>query len=166
MDKIFKVLLKIAGIISLVVGVICCFSIVLLLIGVPLVIGSVKLLNFAELEDDELVLHKKEILAWGILFLFLSFISGILTLIVYFQINKYLENKKEQPKVINSNKNNKDNIKKDPKKEEKTTNKKTSNNSVKTTNKKTTNKTGKATNKKTSNKLVKTTNKKPNSKKK
>lgn len=91
-----KTLLRISGIITLIVGIIYSLTIVLLIIGIPTIVGAVKLLNYAEMEDNELEQNKNTILIWGIVLIFLSFIAGVLTLIAYTQIKPQ---EKVEPKV-------------------------------------------------------------------
>ncbi len=82
-----KALLKAAGIIAIVFGIICCLTIIGLLWGIPLIIGGYKFNEYSMLEDEEVLNHKSGILGWSIFFIFFSFISGILGLIYYFGLN-------------------------------------------------------------------------------
>ena len=82
-----KALLKAAGIIAVVIGIICSLTIVGLLWGIPLIIGGYKFNEYAGLDDSEIVNHKSSILGWSIFFIFFSFISAILGLIYYFGLN-------------------------------------------------------------------------------
>ena len=79
-----KSLLNVAGIISIVFGIICCLTIFGAIIGVPLIIGGNKMREYSLMSDEELGLHKETILIWTIVFLFINQISGIICLI-YFQ---------------------------------------------------------------------------------
>ena len=92
-----KTLLRISGIITLIVGIIYSLTIVLLIIGIPTIVGAVKLLNYAEMEDNELEQNKNTILIWGIVLIFLSFIAGVLTLIAYTQIKPQEKVEVKQP---------------------------------------------------------------------
>lgn len=78
-----KSLLKVSGIISIVVGVIYCLSIVGAIIGIPLIIGGIKIKDYASYSDIQIYESKDTILIWTIVFLLFSQISGILLLIFY-----------------------------------------------------------------------------------
>ena len=54
-----KNLLKIAGIISIVLGIICCLTIFGAIVGVPLIIGGNKIKDMANLSDQELLQQKE-----------------------------------------------------------------------------------------------------------
>ena len=83
-----KVLLKISGIMALVIGVIYCFTIVGAIVGIPLIIGGIKVKDYAYKSDEEIIKEKEPLLIWSIVFLFLCTISGVLSLIYYL----YLDN--------------------------------------------------------------------------
>lgn len=76
-----KSLLKISGIISIVIGLLCCLTIFGAIVGIPLVIGGVKFKDYSSLSDEELMTHKDAIIIWTIVFLFINQISGILGLV-------------------------------------------------------------------------------------
>ena len=78
-----KSLLKVSGIISIVVGVIYCLSIVGAIIGIPLIIGGIKIKDYASYSDIQIYESKDTILIWTIVFLLFNQISGILLLIFY-----------------------------------------------------------------------------------
>ena len=78
-----KALLKAAGIIGIVLGIICCLFIVGLIWGIPMIIGGYKLYDYSNMPDTEVINYKSSILGWSIFFVFFSFISGILGLIYY-----------------------------------------------------------------------------------
>ena len=82
-----KNLLKIAGIISIVLGIICCLTIFGAIIGVPLIIGGNKIKDMANLSDQELLQQKDTILIWMVVFLVFNQISGILLLIFYIDMD-------------------------------------------------------------------------------
>lgn len=87
-----KNLLKIAGIISLVLGIVCCLTIVGAIVGVPLIIGGNKIKDMANLSDQELLQQKDTILIWMVVFLVFNQISGILVLIFYIDMDGSLSN--------------------------------------------------------------------------
>ena len=97
-----KNLLKIAGIISLVLGIICCLTIVGAIVGVPLIIGGNKIKDMANLSDQELLQQKDTILIWMVVFLVFNQISGILLLIFYIDMDGSIS------KSFNGSKNNDD----------------------------------------------------------
>ena len=82
-----KSLLKISGIISIVLGIICCLTIFGAIIGVPLIIGGNKIKDMANLSDQELLQQKDTILIWMVVFLVFNQISGILLLIFYIDMD-------------------------------------------------------------------------------
>ena len=67
-----KSLLKISGIISIVLGIICCLTIFGAIVGVPLIIGGNKIKDMANLSDKELMTQKDTILIWKENLLFIS----------------------------------------------------------------------------------------------
>lgn len=78
-----KSLLKVSGVISIVVGVIYCLSIIGAIIGIPLIIGGIKIKDYASYSDIQIYESKDTILIWTIVFLLFNQISGILLLIFY-----------------------------------------------------------------------------------
>ena len=82
-----KSLLKISGIISIVLGIICCLTRFGAIIGVPLIIGGNKIKDMANLSDQELLQQKDTILIWMVVFLVFNQISGILLLIFYIDMD-------------------------------------------------------------------------------
>lgn len=78
-----KSLLKVSGIISIVVGVIYCLSIIGAIVGIPLIIGGIKIKDYASYSDIQIYESKDTILIWTIVFLLFNQISGILLLIFY-----------------------------------------------------------------------------------
>lgn len=90
-----KALLKAAGIIGIVFGVLSCLTIIGLIFGIPMIIGGFKLNSYSDLSDDEIINYKNSILGWSIFFVIFSLIAGILGLIYYFGISndtKYSDN--------------------------------------------------------------------------
>lgn len=82
-----KTILKVAGIIAIVLGVICCITIIGLIVGVPIIIGGMKFNDLSKLSDAEIEANKETILIWSIVFLFLCQLSGILGLVYYISLN-------------------------------------------------------------------------------
>lgn len=78
-----KSLLKVSGIISIVVGIIYCLSIIGAIVGIPLIIGGIKIKDYASYSDIQIYESKDTILIWTIVFLLFNQISGILLLIFY-----------------------------------------------------------------------------------
>lgn len=87
-----RTLLKISGIISIVLGILCCLTIVGAIVGVPLIIGGNKIKGLANLTDQELLQQKDTILIWMVVFLVFNQISGILLLIFYVDMDGSLSN--------------------------------------------------------------------------
>lgn len=87
-----KSLLKISGIISIVLGIICCLTIFGAIVGVPLIIGGNKIKDMANLSDKELMTQKDTILIWMVVFLVFNQISCILLLIFYIDMDGSFSN--------------------------------------------------------------------------
>lgn len=96
-----KSLLKISGIISIVIGIICCITIFGAIVGIPMIIGGAKFKDYSNLSDEELLTHKDAIIIWTIVFLFINQISGILGLV--FVITNNLFNTNTDSNNMNSN---------------------------------------------------------------
>lgn len=79
-----KNLLNVAGTIAFVFGIILCCTLFGIIVGVPLIIGGNKLREISRLNDREIEDSMQTILIWGIVFIFICPIVGILTLICYF----------------------------------------------------------------------------------
>ncbi len=76
-----KTLLKVAGIISIVVGILYCLTLVGAVVGIPVIIGGCKLKDYANMPDPEVIKNKDIIIIWSVVFLFINQISGILGII-------------------------------------------------------------------------------------
>lgn len=79
-----KILLKAAGIIGIIFGVLASLTIIGLIIGIPMIIGGYYLYNYSNMSDDEIINHKSYIFGWSIFFIIFSLIPGVLGLIYYF----------------------------------------------------------------------------------
>lgn len=82
-----KTLLNVAGIISLVLGILSCFTIVGALVGIPMIIGGNKLKKYSQMTDAEIYKEKDNLLVWSIVLCFLCTISGALGLVYYFSMD-------------------------------------------------------------------------------
>ena len=82
-----KILLKISGIIALVFGIICCCTIVGAIIGIPLIIGGIKVKDYYDMSDEEILKNKDQLLVWSIVFMIFCTISGILALLYYLNLD-------------------------------------------------------------------------------
>lgn len=91
-----KTLLKVSGIVSIVVGVICCITIVGAIVGIPMIIGGLKFKDYSLLSDSELLMHKDAIIIWTIVFMFINQISGVLSLIFILINNLFNTNNSNQ----------------------------------------------------------------------
>ena len=78
-----RTLLKVAGVISIIIGILLCLTIVGALVGVPLIIGGCKFNDYSKMDDEELEKNKDTILIWIIVFLFINQISGVIALIAF-----------------------------------------------------------------------------------
>ena len=90
-----KVLLKVAGVVAFVLGIILCVTIIGAIVGVPSIIGGKKLMDLSNSSDSEILANKDTILIWSIVLLFLCTISGILALIFYIQMEQIVSANKE-----------------------------------------------------------------------
>jgi len=98
-----KVILKIAGIFALIMGVIYSITIIGLIVGVPLIIGGIKFMNYSNMTDAKLTSEKSNLLGWSIFLLIFTFISGLLGLIYYFSLTETYDNITDSIKFKNRN---------------------------------------------------------------
>ena len=96
-----KSILKVSGVVAIVLGIICSLTIVGLIVGVPMIIGGMKINDLSKLTEEEIYNNRETILIWSIVFLFICQISGILGIIYYLSISNLSFN-------FNGNKNNSD----------------------------------------------------------
>lgn len=87
-----KVILKIAGIFALVAGILSCLTIIGIIVGIPLIIGGTKFMNYSNMTVEKLNSEKSNILGWSIFFLIFTFVSGVLGLIYYFSLTETYDN--------------------------------------------------------------------------
>ena len=85
-----RTLLKVAGVISFVIGILCCITIVGAIVGVPLIIGGSKFNDYSKMNDEEIEANKDSILIWTIVFLFINQISGYEKIFVFCCMYVYL----------------------------------------------------------------------------
>ena len=81
-----KTLLNIAGIISLIFGIICTITIIGAIVGVPMIIGGNKLRELSNMDDSEIYKNKDTLIIWMVVFLFINQISAVLVLIYYIML--------------------------------------------------------------------------------
>lgn len=81
-----KTLLNIAGIISLIFGIICTITIIGAIVGVPMIIGGNKLRELSNMDDSEIYKNKDTLIIWMVVFLFINQISAVLILIYYIML--------------------------------------------------------------------------------
>lgn len=79
-----KSLLNVAGIISLIFGILSCFTIIGALAGIPMIIGGNKFRRFSQMTDVDIYKEKDSLLVWSIVLCFLCTLSGALGLVYYF----------------------------------------------------------------------------------
>lgn len=92
-----KTLLNIAGIISLIFGIICTITIIGAIVGVPMIIGGNKLRELSNMDDSEIYKNKDTLIIWMVVFLFINQISAVLVLIYYIMLESSMtsDNTKE-----------------------------------------------------------------------
>lgn len=81
-----KTLLNIAGIISLIFGIICTITIIGAIAGIPMIIGGNKLRELSNMDDSEIYKNKDTLIIWMVVFLFINQISAVLILIYYIML--------------------------------------------------------------------------------
>ena len=81
-----KTLLNIAGIISLIFGIICTITIIGAIVGIPMIIGGNKLRELSNMDDSEIYKNKNTLIIWMVVFLFINQISAVLILIYYIML--------------------------------------------------------------------------------
>lgn len=100
-----KSLLKIAGIISIIVGILFCLTLIGAIVGVPIIIGGCKFKDYANLSDEELLQHKDSIIIWTIVFLFINQLAGVLGLVFVIVNNLFDSNSINTDSATNFDKN-------------------------------------------------------------
>ena len=83
-----KVILKVTGIISIVIGTLYSLTIIGAIVGIPLIIGGFKFITYSNMTDERIVSEKSNILGWSIFFLFFTFFGGVLGLFYYFSLTE------------------------------------------------------------------------------
>jgi len=81
-----KNLLNSAGIVAIVVGIIACLTMIGAIVGIPVIIGGVKIKELSTLSEEEIINRKETLLIWSIVLLLLCTISGVLSLLYYLGI--------------------------------------------------------------------------------
>lgn len=99
-----KSLLKIAGIISIIVGILFCLTLIGAIVGVPIIIGGCKFKDYANLSDEELLQHKDSIIIWTIVFLFINQLAGVLGLVFVIVNNLFDSNNTNSAANFDKNK--------------------------------------------------------------
>ena len=100
-----KSLLKIAGIISIIVGILFCLTLIGAIVSVPIIIGGCKFKDYANLSDEELLQHKDSIIIWTIVFLFINQLAGVLGLVFVIVNNLFDSNSTNTNSATNFDKN-------------------------------------------------------------
>lgn len=94
--QIAKTLTFIGAIIGIVSGALWCFTLVGIIWGVPSIIGGVTLLKYRDYSDEEYRINSNNVLIWGIVFIFTSWlVGGVLLIVSYFFANGYLGGKQD-----------------------------------------------------------------------
>lgn len=93
MREFTKSYLKIMELLSLILGILCCITIVGVVIGVPLLISYKKFKQAANGDDTTLIQLRRTLFGWGIfnaIILAPSIIGCIIVFIIVYQVNKYI----------------------------------------------------------------------------
>lgn len=96
-----KILLKIAGVISIVIGVLCSITIIGLIIGIPLIMGGNRLKKISEQSWPDSSSDREAILMWTIIFFFINQISFVFSLIYYLQLESSSAKEYDNDKYAN-----------------------------------------------------------------
>ncbi len=93
MNNTAKTYFQVLSIVSLVVGILFCLTILGCIIGVPLIIGSNKMREAQSMNEQQLIYNRTTLFAWGI-FMAIAFSGSIvclvLVLIFAIQVNDYI----------------------------------------------------------------------------
>ena len=95
-----KTLLNIAGIISLIFGIICTITIIGAIVGVPMIIGGNKLRELSNMDDSEIYKNKDTLIIWMVVFLFINQISAVLVLIYYIMLESSMTSNNTKENTI------------------------------------------------------------------
>lgn len=79
-----KTLVFAGAIASIVIGILVCFTLFLIPVGIVDIIGGIILLKYKDFTDEEFKAKGNTILTWGIILLILNLVGGICILIAYF----------------------------------------------------------------------------------
>mgnify|MGYP002524295226 FL=1 len=96
-----KTLLNIAGIISLIFGIICTITIIGAIVGVPMIIGGNKLRELSNMDDSEIYKNKDTLIIWMVVFLFINQISAVLVLIYYIMLESSMNSDNTKENTMN-----------------------------------------------------------------
>jgi predicted membrane protein len=78
-----KNLLNAAGLVAIILGILECLTIFGAIVGIPSIIGGIKLRELSTMSEEEIEARKDTLLIWSIVLIILCTISGILALIYY-----------------------------------------------------------------------------------
>ncbi len=95
-----KTLLNIAGIISLIFGIICTITIIGAIVGIPMIIGGNKLRELSNMDDSEIYKNKDTLIIWMVVFLFINQISAVLILIYYIMLESSMTSNNTKENTI------------------------------------------------------------------
>ena len=95
MKQMKNIYLTTVWIISLIVGILLCITIVGAILGIPLIIASSKFNNARNMTDEELIKNRSSLFGWGIFLAIVlapSIIGLVVVLIFVFMVNDYIKN--------------------------------------------------------------------------
>ena len=78
--------LTIVGVMGYIFGILACITIVGLIIGIPMIMGAKKYMDWSKISDEELLNEKPSMLGWTIFFCIFTFPFGLVALIPYFNL--------------------------------------------------------------------------------
>jgi len=72
---------RIIGIFGLIFGIVNCFTIIGLIVGIPTIIGSIKFNKMANMTENEIIANKSSVITWSVVLCICCFPFGMLALI-------------------------------------------------------------------------------------
>lgn len=98
-----KGLLNTIGVLNLIFGILFTLTILGSIIGIPLIVSGAIYLNYASLNDSELIKKRSTIKTWSIVFIFTNIISAILSFLFLVDMEKYEKGSDYDPSTLRLN---------------------------------------------------------------
>lgn len=75
------------GVIGYILGISCCFTLLLIPVAIYCFIGAGKYMGFAELTDAQLAMNKQSLVNWSIFFSIVGFPVGLVSIIIPLRVS-------------------------------------------------------------------------------